>query len=166
MKKITKLILLIFMVVSCQKTKVDENKKNDEVDFSTIELRVDRGAFHYDSFVLKDTTIIFYPEKEIDSVKTPEHQKYYKTASTSISKSERDQFIQQLLDANIWNLKEKYTPMGECTTNLIITITLNGKTKKIVCDDFNRGCPESIMSIEKEIVRLHGKGLKRIFLPG
>ena len=166
MKKIIPFILLFSIFVSCQETKKNNTKQDIKTDFSTIELKVERGAFHYDTFILKDTTITFYPESKIDSIENSEHQKYYKTSVNIISNSERNTLIQHLLDADIWNLKEKYTPEGSCTSNVVVTIRLNGKTERIQCDDFVRGCPNIIKFIEKEMVRLHGKGLKRIFLPG
>lgn len=163
MKKITTLVLFFTIIVSCQKTIVDKDKDDKKNDFSTLELKVERGAFHNDTFILKDTIVTFYPEEVIDSV---EYQQYYKISDQSISKATRDKFIQQILDTDIWNLNEKYTPDGSCTSNLTVTINLNGKTKRIECDDFERGCPSIIKFIESEIVGLHGKNLKRIFLPG
>ncbi|MET2984113.1 hypothetical protein [Aureibaculum conchae] len=163
MKKITNLILLFSLIISCQKAKVDDRKKQNKNDFSTIELKVERGAFHNDTFILKDTVITFYPEKEQDS---DLNQQYYTISEQAISKSERDLFLQKILDAGIWNLNEKYTPEDSCTSNVIITISLTGKTKRIECEDFVRECPDIIKFIESEMVRLHGKGLERIFLPG
>ena len=163
MYKITLFIVLFTTAISCQKSKNDQEKLSDKSDFSTIVLKVERGAFHNDSFVLMDTLITFYPENEMEST---EYQAYYMISEEAISKFDRDQLIQKIVDANIWELQDKYTPDESCTSNLTVTISLDGKTKNIICDDFERGCPDIIKFIENKMVRLHGKGLKRIFLPG
>ncbi|WP_117885416.1 DUF6438 domain-containing protein [Aureibaculum luteum] len=163
MQKLIVLFLFFTSIVACQKPKVNDSNENNNTDFSTIELTVERGAFHYDTFVLKDTTITFHPQKEMDSV---EHQEYYTKSEKHISKADRDVLVQKIIAADIWDLKDKYTPDESCTSMLTVTFSLNGKTKKIVSEDFDRGCPEIIKYIESELVRLHGKELKRIFLPG
>lgn len=42
-----------------------ELEQKSKIDSSSIEITVERGAFHYDKFVLKDTLITFYPSKKI-----------------------------------------------------------------------------------------------------
>ncbi|MBJ2175152.1 hypothetical protein JBL43_12940 [Aureibaculum sp. A20] len=169
MQKLIVLFLLFTSIVACQKPKVNDSNENNNTDFSTLELKVERGAFHYDTFVLKDSTITFYPQKEMDSLElsdSVEYQDYYTTSEKAISKADRDTLVQKIIAADIWDLKEEYTPNESCTSMLTVTFSLNGKTKKIVSEDFDRGCPEIIKYIESELVRLHGKKLKRIFLPG
>ena len=169
MQKISVLILLFIALLACQKPKINEVKEADKIDFSTVELKVERGAFHYDTFILKDTIITFFPQKEIDSTEqndSVKHKDYYIKSEKAILRTDRDALVQKIIAADIWDLKEQYTPNESCTSRLTVRFTLNGKTKKIVSEDFDRGCPEIIKYIESELVRLHGKGLKRIFLPG
>ncbi|MGD1843242.1 MAG: hypothetical protein ACFB0B_20470 [Thermonemataceae bacterium] len=130
-------------------------------DFSTVKITLKRGAFHYDAFILEDTVLTFYPEKELDN-----GDKYYQKSVHSISKAERDQLIKKILAADIWQLKEQYTTERSCTSGTEVHFALDGKEKIVTCQDCGSSCPEILRFIENELVRLHGKDLKRIYLPG
>ena len=156
------LCIIFFSFLSCNS--VEKNKYNEiESSFEGVQLTVERGAFHYDKFILNDTIITFYPEEVINSENST---KYNKVSSTQISKKQRDQFIEELLAKGILKLKSKYTTYDSCTSALKVMFTYKDETKIIQCNDYTRGCPELLQYIENEIIRLHDKNLKRIYLPG
>jgi len=132
-----------------------------------VEIIVERGAFHYDKFVLKDTTITFYPSDELIYEGDDESaEKYMKFSKQEIPKPVIQNFVNTLLKNNIWKMNAHYKEWGSCTSLLRVTVRINDKFVKIECDDFHRSCPEIIQFIETEVVRLHGAGLERVYLPG
>ncbi|MCP4179147.1 MAG: hypothetical protein GY756_15410 [bacterium] len=139
------------------------NSDKSKIDYSTLELTVERGAFHYDKFALKDTIITFYPSK--DSLGDKYHN-YTKMSKQVIGKATRDSIIDRVLDEKIWDMDSIYYNNTSCNSHLTVIIKLGNKTKKIICSDFKRGCPKLLQYIENEIVKLHNKGLKRVVLPG
>ncbi len=138
-----------------------DNEKG--IDYTQVELKIERGAFHYDKFVLADTTITFFPS--LDGFKS-EFDKYNRISKQRISKENRDKLIRHLIDNDIFDLNEVYPCSASCSSGLIVTLNINNRTKKIICDDFKLDCPALMQFIEQEILRLHGKNLKRIMLPG
>ncbi|WP_282087476.1 hypothetical protein [Aquimarina algiphila] len=157
------LLLLPAILFSCSKTveKKDSNTQTQVIDSNLIELTIERGAFHYDRFVLKDTIITFYPSAEM-----VENNKYNVTSSQNITIQQRDELINYLQEKSFFKLKNRYSNQTSDNSILKITLKMNGKNKTIECDDFERGCPEILQYIEQQIIALHNKGLKRIYLPG
>ena len=84
----------------------------------------------------------------------------------TISKEKRNRWARYLIDNGIFDLSPVYANDASCNSELIVTFSFNGQTKKIICNDFKRGCPDFLQDIEEEMIRLHGKNLKRILLPG
>lgn len=160
-----KLILFLFIIffTNCSRS----IEKKDEI-LNSIEIKLERGAFHYDTFILKDTLLTFYPEKLSNNALGNESElaKYYQKSEQYISKTQLMSLIQKIETSNIWKLNENYSCDLSCSSNLKITIQLGGKKKIISCDDYKCGCPEILQYLENELIILHGKDLKRIHLPG
>ncbi len=163
--KTSKIILLLLsaILLSCSKTvkKKNSNLQAQTVDSNTIELTIKRGAFHYDKFVLKDTVVTFYPSTE-----TVEDDKYNTISSQNISIQQRDELINYILEESFFKLKSRYSNQTTDNSILEVTLKMDGQNKTIECDDFERGCPKILQYIEQQIITLHNKGLKRIYLPG
>lgn len=166
------LLLLIMITICCSNIKDKQsnttNKKKSmalTIDSTAIKLIVKRGAFHYDKFVLRDTTITFYPANERLG-NEEEHALYNTISEQKIAKKERNQFIKKILNDGFFDLKDSYQSKTSCNSMLTVSISFNNKSKKVVCDDFIRSCPTLLKFIEQEIIRLHNQKLKRIFLPG
>ncbi|WP_394975173.1 hypothetical protein [uncultured Croceitalea sp.] len=136
---------------------------NPTVDLSSIRLTIERGAFHYDKFILKDTIITFYPSSENLS---EENDNYNQVSKQVISKQTRNKFIEKIIGGGFFKLKNSYSSNTSCNSHLTVTFKFNNQTKKIVSEDFESGCPEILKFIEQEIIRMHNKNLKRILLPG
>ncbi len=169
MKKVFYLLIISFIHISCssKKTTNSNKEKENNMNFSTFELIVERGAFHYDSFVLKDTILTFFPEKEnISNTTNIELKKYYEKSEQKISRKQLKKFIEKLQKSNIWELNNNYTCNSTCTSALKVILKIEDKEKTIQCQDFKRDCPEIIQYIEDKLIDLHHKKLKRIFLPG
>ncbi len=161
-------IIIILFILGCAEinnknnfSKIINTKNN--IDSSKIELIVERGAFHYDKFVLLDTTITFYPSSNKFDEK---YDKYNHILKKNISKQKRNELINYIIDNGFFKMKDEYHNQTSCNSPLIVTFKLGDKTKKIVSDDFERDCPELLKYIENQIVILHNKNLERIFLPG
>jgi hypothetical protein len=182
MKPLKFIILLILLsVFACSEPDIkDSNKVNSHmnievnsksnilsrtpiVDSSSIILTIERGAFHYDKFILKDTIITFYPSSENLS---KENDKYNQVSEQIISKQTRNKFIDKIIGGGFFKLNNSYSSNTSCNSHLTVTLKFNNQTKKIVSEDFERECPELLKFIEQEIIRMHSKNLKRILLPG
>ncbi|WP_442267193.1 hypothetical protein ACSIGC_05735 [Tenacibaculum sp. ZS6-P6] len=163
MKKLILFLFIIIFFTNCSRS----IEKKDEI-LNSIEIKLERGAFHYDTFILKDTLLTFYPEKLSNNALGNESElaKYYQKSEQYISKAQLMSLIQKIETSNIWKLNENYSCDRSCKSNLKITIQLGGKKKIISCDDYKCGCPEILQYLENELIILHGKDLKRIHLPG
>lgn len=166
-KPLLSLLIFIFYFIGCsqQQSKMKKESKKE----SSIEIIVERGAFHYDKFVLKDSIVTFYPEKEIEvnsNSKNDEQKKYYQKSQQQISKKQLKNILLQLEENDIWKLKDIYKCNSSCTSSLKVILKIDGKEKTIKCQDFKRDCPQIIQYIENQLIELHSKNLKRVMLPG
>jgi len=134
-----------------------------KIDSSSILITVERGAFHYDKFILEDTLITFYPSSESFS---EEHKDYNQISNQVISKETRNKFVKKIIEDGFFKLKNSYSSNSSCSSHLTVTVKFNNQFKKVVSEDFERECPELLKFIEQEIIRMHNKKLKRILLPG
>ncbi|WP_128755385.1 hypothetical protein [Aquimarina sediminis] len=150
-------------IKSLQVSKSDTISSKSSMDFSSAVIQVERGAFHYDKFVLKDTVITYYPSSEKFEKK---YDAYNYTSEQKISKSTRDSLISYVVNNGFFDLKDSYSSKSSCASQLIVTFKWDNRSKRIVSEDFERDCPELLKYIEAQIVILHHKNLKRIFLPG
>ncbi|WP_062053318.1 hypothetical protein [Aquimarina longa] len=175
------LILISLSIFACSESKTKDSKKANDymnieviskssilskqqtVDSSSILLTIERGAFHYDKFILKDTIITFYPSSENWG---KENDKYNQVSEQIISKQTLNKFIEKIIEDGFFELRNSYSSNTSCNSHLTVTFKFNNQTKKIVSEDFERECPELLKFIEQEIIRMHSKNLKRILLPG
>ncbi|SNR14972.1 DUF6438 domain-containing protein [Tenacibaculum jejuense] len=163
-----KKVFLVLILISCTFIDCSYKKKEQKTQQKSLEITIERGAFHYDTFILKDTLLSFNPEKLDNNVLGNESElaKYYQKSEQKISQQQLKQLIQKIEDSNIWRLNNQYGCDRSCTSNLKVTIQLGEKKKIISCDDYKCGCPEILQYLENELIKLQGKDLKRIDLPG
>ena len=159
--------VILLLIFACSETNKNNNEtgkaENQVIDSSKVELIIERGAFHYDKFVLKDTIITFYPSSKSTGIR---FDKYNHISEQKISKKKRTEFINYIIDNGIFDLNDTYSNETTCSSSLIITFKFGNQTKKIISEDFDRGCPDLLKFIEKQIILLHNKDLVRIILPG
>jgi len=125
-------------------------------------LLVQRGAFHFDSFEIKKNKISHIP-----GISSNFETSTYKENSRSVLDSLQILGFFKKIEANgFWNLKTRYGTEISCNSQLIVTLTMNGKSKTVICDDYQRDCPELIKYIEQKVIELEGNDLRRIYLPG
>ncbi|MDO6492875.1 MULTISPECIES: hypothetical protein [unclassified Cellulophaga] len=138
-------------------------EQKSKIDSSNIEITVERGAFHYDKFVLKDTLITFYPSKENIGV---DNSDYNQISEKVISVQTRNNLVKKILNDGFFKLKNFYASNTTCNSHLTVTVKFNNQLKKVISEDFDRECPELLKFIEQEVIKMHNKELKRILLPG
>lgn len=129
---------------------------------SDFQLTVERGAFHYDRFEVTPIALTYYPEEDAQHPQ----EKYNLQSKVTLNREKTQQFIEHIDNKGFWTLKNHYITTGSCTSQVKVTLTMNGKTKTVTCDDFERDCSTLIKYIEKKVVEWEGNDLKRIYLPG
>ncbi len=171
MKIILNVAIILSILVACSNSEAQEGKNNlqsirsnDKIDYSKVVLKVERGAFHYDSFVLKQDSVVFIPKE--DRVGAKKDAKYYRRSAIAISKEDFKIYIDGLINKGFLEMKDFYDENSTCTSGLSVSLQINGKTKTIKCTDFERGCPDLLYKIENDLIEMHGMKLHRKFLPG
>jgi len=154
-------ICILLLLVSCKADKHDDVVPTEESAINKI--TVERGAFHYDIFVLQDTVIKFDPGNQGFIEEFPQ---YSQPSKTSISKLESDELFEAIENKGFFDLEDEYKSQTTDNSLLKVTVEYKGRKKTVFSDDFQRYCPEVLQFIEVEIVRLHGKELVRQILPG
>ncbi|WP_273567842.1 hypothetical protein [Maribacter halichondriae] len=139
-------------------SKVDVNEKN----YKSYKLLVERGAFHDDSFQLTFDSIVFVPSAN----SFHDVEKYILYNTVSLDSSLTINFFKELEYEGFWKLKDTYKTESSCTSQLRVTLMKGQKSKTVLCDDFERDCPELMKYIDKKVVELEGNDLKRFYLPG
>ncbi|WBU90336.1 hypothetical protein [Cellulophaga omnivescoria] len=142
-----------------------ELEQQSKIDSSSIEITVERGAFHYDKFVLKDTLITFYPPKKSIGIGI-DNSNYNQISEQVISTQTRNNLVKKILNDGFFKLKNFYASNTTCNSHLTVTVKFNNQLKKVISEDFDRECPELLKFIEQEVIKMHNKELKRILLPG
>ena len=71
-----------------------------------------------------------------------------------------------IITHNVLNSSDHYS--NETTDNSLLEITIihNQKTKRISCEDFERGCPDKIQYFEELFIQWIEVDLRRRLLPG
>jgi len=155
--------LLVLIQLSCNNRTSNKTLNQPIIKNDTVEIIVERGAFHNDTFILKDSLITFYPAKKnfgFDNVN------YTTKSSQIITTKSKDSLVKHIIDNGFFKLKDNYTNSTTCDSYLAVTVTYGAKTKKVISEDYMQGCPKLLSYIENEIIRLHNKKLKRTLLPG
>lgn len=136
----------------------------DQVKKTTtgMKLTVARGAFHYDRFEVTPTRLTYFPEENAQHPL----KKYNLRSEVSLDQGETLKFVKQLENQGFWTLKNRYKTSGSCSSTLKVTLSMDGKTKTVICDDFERDCPALIKDIDKKVVEWERNDLKRVYLPG
>lgn len=156
------LCLCLAVALYCSK-KRDGHQPSPKASASkNYRLVVDRGAFHYDKFILTSDKIEYHPNSDSQV----EDQKYNGYSETLLDSSIINSFFEEIEEKGFWNLNHRYEAYTSCSSELKITLTINEKTKTVICDDYNAYCHDLIKYIVKKVVELEGNDLKRIYLPG
>lgn len=141
-----------------------KSEEKTAIDYSKIKLKVERGAFHYDTFIVDQDSVYFIPKEERET--SGEDVKFYKVSSHPIEKEEFKKLVDWILAEGFLKMKSFYEENSSCTSGILVILEMDGKKKKVECTDFHRGCPKLLYQIESKVVKLHGEGLERKFLPG
>ena len=153
-----------FQLDSLEESKgMKENSTITSTDLSHIHLILRRGAFHWDSFELKGNELKYLPSKSEHLIDNPDYQK---ETSVKLSDSTAGSLSHELIRNSIFELDSLYAHPTTCNSLLEIELVLLHKSIKVRCVDYERGCPEILTNLEEKLIQLHGKGLKRIVLPG
>lgn len=156
-------LLCIFLALAIYCHKKDDTIHSKDISGAkTYKLTVDRGAFHYDKFILTSNKIEYHP----DSNNQFENEKYNGYSETTLDSIIIDSFFQEIEGRGFWDLDHRYQTFSSCTSELRITLTVNEKAKTVICDDYNAYCHDLIKYIDKKVVEFEGNDLKRIYLPG
>ncbi len=154
-------IVIVFVVFSCKNN--DVSTVEETIDISKVKITVKRGAFHDDRFVLEDSIIRFIPAA---NGMLEEFPQYTVASETVLKSSEVTSFLKAIEDKGFFELETNYSSETTDNSMLSITVEYRDREKSVYSEDFERNCPEVLQFIENEIVRLHGKNLKRQLLPG
>ncbi|WP_276165679.1 hypothetical protein [Zobellia alginiliquefaciens] len=158
-----KLLLICLAFAIYFNNKSVENKDLSHLSkVNQYSLLVQRGAFHFDSFKIVKNKISHIPGISSNF----ETATYNENSQTFLDSLQTLGFFKKLEAQGFWNLKTHYGSETSCNSQLIVTLTTNGKSKTVICDDYQTDCPELIKYIEKKVVELEGNDLKRIYLPG
>lgn len=164
MKYIYPKLLFICLAIAVYCNNKSDKQKTIGASHPKNEYRlvVKRGAFHYDRFDITKNKIRYTPDssssKEIDTYNS--HSETYLDSLPTIG------FFKKIEADGFWNLKDRYRSESTCASQLIITLTVNEKSKTVICDNFERDCPDLIKYIDRKVVELQGNDLKRIYPPG
>lgn len=149
---------------SLKKEKLISNiTKIDSSDFTHVKLTLTRGAFHWDSFELKGNELTYIPSK---SGYLKEYPEYQNKSMVRLSDSIVVTLVNDLINNGIFEMDSLYESMTTCDSMLEVELFLIDSKIKIKCNDYQRGCPEILTQLEDRLIKLHGKALKRIVLPG
>ncbi len=151
MKKV--ILIILVLTISCK-----ENNSQKEI-FKNAELIVERGAFHFDRFVLNNNEITFLEfEDNTNDYKLVDKKK--------IDKQLIQDFFNKIIKEGIFQLNTNYKCSNSCSSSLRVRF-VNGNNKiDISCQDWQKNCPKLLKFIELEIVKLQGEKRFRSKLPG
>lgn len=155
-------LLLITICFGCKKATQQSNSTDTYKPTDLLEVYLDRGAFEYDSFSLNDTALTYHPSKE----GFEKDSSYFKKIVKHISKKQKDSLLAYIITHNILKSSDHYS--NETTDNSLLEITIihNQNTKRISCEDFQRGCPDKIQYFEELFIQWIEVDLRRKLLPG
>ena len=152
------LALCLAIAVYCNNRSVSNYQQKDKVKDNCV-LTVKRGAFHFDSFEVTKNKIRYSPTTSSKI----EHHNYKETFLDTLSTLG---FFKKVEAGGFWNLSEKYSSTSSCKSELKVTLTINKRSKTVICEDYENNCPELIKYIDKKVVELEGNRLDRVFVPG
>jgi len=154
-------ILVITIISGCKNT-TQNNVSNNSKLHDRLEIYLERGAFEYDSFSLKDTILTYHPSEsgfKKDSI-------YNQKLTKHITKQQKDSLLEYMNNHRIYDNPQHYTNQTTDNSLLQITIKRNQKVTRISCADFQRGCPDNIRYFEQLFIKWIGVDVKRKVLPG
>lgn len=177
LKTTISLIILTLTLLSCNANEDNKsinqqtliNKVSKDSIKKSLSITLERGAFHYDTFMLNDTVLTFTPSQKLTPeglLKVGKEAIYYQTLEVIITTQQKKELINLINKENFWSYENEYKAKTSCTSGISISISLGDKNKKIISDDYRRDCPVGLYLLEQKLIELTGKDLKRIYLPG
>ncbi len=161
------LLLIALLLLKCSANEENEKVTTTNLYSDSIKppliIKLERGAFHYDTFTLTDSVLTYIPE---DNIKPEQENIYSNPIVVIITKEQREELGNLINNENFWSYENEYKAQSSCTSSISISISLGKKNKNIVSDDYKRDCPKGLYLLEKKLIELSGKDLKRIYLPG
>ena len=155
------LCIIFALAIYCHKKDGTIPSKSAPTD-KTYKLTVDRGAFHYDKFILTSNKIEYRPNPDHQF----ENQKYNAYSETALDSVIINSFFREIEERGFWDLNDHYQAYASCSSELRITLDANGKTKTVICDDYSTYCHDLMKYIDEKVVEFEGNNLKRVHLPG
>lgn len=155
------LCICLAIAIYCHKKDpiIGSTQQSSQKEYKLV---VERGAFHYNRFELTSNKINFIPDWNSDYVEI----KYNTISETKLDSLSTLAFFQEIEERGFWDLNDRYEAYASCTSELRITLTVNEKTKTVICDDYSTYCNDLMKYIDKKVVEFEGNDLKRIYLPG
>ncbi|MGF1559794.1 MAG: hypothetical protein ACFCUL_11965 [Flavobacteriaceae bacterium] len=148
------LALSLFIYKKFELSKPDTYLKKD------YQLIVERGALHRDRFELTPTKIIYGIKNEADQ----KDATYSAISEVKLDSSLAHAFFENIENGEFKNLRDRYTHKPSNESGLKITLVINQKTKSVLCNDYDSGCPDILKNIEKEVVALGGNSASKAAL--
>jgi uncharacterized lipoprotein NlpE involved in copper resistance len=171
LKTIISLIVLTLTLLSCNAK--EENKTINQEAFinktpidsvkEKLTIVLERGAFHYDSFTVKDSILNYIPE---GNLRLDKENSYSNPVEITITKEQRKELIDLINSQGFWSYKKEYKAISSCTSGTSVSVALGDKKITIVSDDYKWDCPKGLLLLEQKLIELTGKDLQRINLPG
>ncbi|TPN86980.1 hypothetical protein [Aquimarina algicola] len=164
------IVFICFVLITSTLTYCLQSKNNNTLNrhlgsknAHNIELTLSRGAFHGDAFQLIGNELTHLTNKP-ENIKI--NSEYDKNSTVILSDSIINSLVQEINEDHILELDTLYKSNFSCNSMLRVNIKIDTIEKTIFCEDYIRGCPDKLSDLETKLIRLHGKNLKRIYLPG
>lgn len=156
------LCIVLALAIYSNNRNVDQGTEKTTAEKTDYSLEVRRGGLHNDRFTMTLDDVRYTPAKEL----ADEDSKYSRPSHVALPAKTAPAFFEAIEAKGFWQLRDRYITEGSCTSQLTVTLTAQGKSKTLICDDIEHDCPTLIKYIDQKVVELEGNGLKRIYLPG
>lgn len=146
---------MMLFVIACEPTVMRG------LEYNQIHVKVNRGAFSYDTFTLNNE-ILQYNVTEAGI----KYENQNKPGEKYINSSDVIEFAKYIVDNGFFTLEDKYTTETTDKSSLIVEVEIDGIKKQVFCEDFERGCPPLVNSINRKLQELYGQDLLPTKSPG
>ncbi len=148
-----------FLIYCGYNTRKKQNTLQNTMPYT---LTMVRGGFHKDAFQIIGNSIFYLP----DTTASKSIDRYNKPTIKVLNDTERNAVFEHLEQNGFWELKSNYTTSASCTSSVTVTLEQGARKKTVVCQDFDRDCPDLVKYIDQKMVQLEGNQLKWVFMPG
>lgn len=137
----------------------------NQISMDSVAIILTRGAFHNDSLILKGNSLVYLPSPDMVCIEAMQND-YFVKSTTLLADSTVYRLIAKLTIGGVFDLEHHYATSWSCTSLTKVDVKIGQQQTTITSDDWRNDCPELLIWLEDELVELHGKGLKRVYLPG